>query len=83
MAIIITHDVFSLHQIAFRPIQNHISPNQTVQIVLKQLKISERQMFQNSFNTGSIQHVSSENRKPIRYVFWFESIWIWYNENAA
>ena len=64
---------FLITSYRFRPIQKQVSPNQIDQIALKQLKTSERQMFQNSFNTGSIQHVSSENRTPMRYVFWFES----------
>ena len=53
------------------------------QIVLKQIEASERQMLQNQFNIGSIQHVFSENRGPIPYVFWFDSVWIWYIENTA
>ena len=35
------------------------------QIVLKQLKTSEWEIPQKSFDIGSIQHVSIENERPI------------------
>ena len=39
------------------------------QIVLKQIETPERKMLQKQFIIGSIQHVFSENRRPIPYVF--------------
>ena len=82
----INQAVLSLHQIAFKTIQKHFFPKMKTlfdQIVLKQLKTSKRQMLQKPFDIGSIQHVYGENTRPIRYVFWFDSVWIWYNKNAA
>ena len=45
---IITQTVFSLHEIAFKPIQKYLSSKMKtplVQNVLKQLKMSEREML--------------------------------------
>ena len=65
---ILTQAILSIHQIAFRPIQKNFSPIMKTlfdQIVLKQLKTSERQIPQKPFDIGSIQHVSIENERHI------------------